>query len=133
MDRISGTQVLDSIPGRQITCAGLGVRLMTYNSGRRDGSGSVFARGAVCGTASPSTSPMENSATFLHCSRYSLVLKYPNYDAAVRGLVICRFVLLDLATFAHCAWRQHVGQRDMTLLQQGVCDIVSAIFAEFLV
>ena len=57
MDGISGTQVLDSIPGRQITCAGLGVRLMTYNSGRRDGSGSVFARGAVCGTASPSTLP----------------------------------------------------------------------------
>ena len=117
MDGISGTQVLDSIPGRQITCAGLGVRLMTYNSGRRDGLGSVFARGAVCGTASPSTSPMENSATFLHCSRYSLVLKYPNYDAAVRGLVICRFVLLYLAALAHCAWSQHVGQRYMTLLQ----------------
>jgi hypothetical protein len=45
-----------------------------------------------------------NSATFLHYSRNALVLKYPNYDAAVRGLAICRFVLLYLASLAHCSW-----------------------------
>lgn len=43
--------------------------------------------------------------TFLHHSCYTLVLKDPNYDAAVRGLAICRFVLFFyLVTLAHCAW-----------------------------
>ena len=72
----------------------------------------------------------KNGATFLRYSRNSLILKYANYDAAIRSLVICRLVLLYLASLAHRAWGQHIGQRNMTLLQQDVCDVVGAIFAE---
>ena len=67
-------------------------------------------------------------------SRDALVLECPHHYATVLCLALRRFVVAAyLAALSHCAWSQHVGQRNMTLLQQNVGDILGAFIAELLV
>jgi hypothetical protein len=60
---------------------------------------------------------------------YTFVLKDLNHNAAVLSLSVCCPTLSNLATLTHGAGGQHVRERDMTLLQQEVRDIVGAVFA----
>ena len=50
------------------------------------------------------------------CASDSLVLQDPDHDAPVLGLPFGSFVVTYLPAFAHGAWRQHSGQRNVALL-----------------
>jgi len=56
----------------------------------------------------------------------SLVLQYPHHDAPILRLTLNRFVRCNLTALSHRAWRQHVGQGNMTLLQHEISDILGA-------
>src|SRR5271157_1600610 len=67
-------------------------------------------------------------------ARDALVLEYPDHDATVLGLALGGLVFaVDLAALAHRARSQHVGQRNMALLQNDVGNVISTLIAELLV
>jgi hypothetical protein len=56
------------------------------------------------------------AASVTLCASDSLVLQDPDHDAPVLGLPFGSFVVTYLPAFAHGAWRQHSGQRNVALL-----------------
>src|SRR6516165_695327 len=66
-------------------------------------------------------------------ARDALVKKSSHHNAAVLSLSFGSLVAADLSALAHRARRQHVGQRDATLLYQDVGHIVGPVFAQLLI
>ena len=83
--------------------------MTTTPSEERDGCAGQRLRSAL---------PQENSqaAGVRLCASDSLVLQDPDHDAPVLGLPFGSFVVTYLPAFAHGAWGQHSGQRNVTLL-----------------
>src|SRR5262245_47780717 len=65
----------------------------------------------------------------LYCSGNSLVKQRTHHHTTIFCLTFLGFVVTDLAALAHGSRSQHVGQRNMPLLDQNVGDIVGAVFA----
>ena len=63
----------------------------------------------------------------------ALVEECANHDATVLRLSFGGLVAADLAALAHGSRGQHVGQGNVTLLQQDIGDVVGTLFAELLV